>query len=227
MPVLGTPAPSPEFLTDLVAYLKANGSVGPIIGGACYLGVLGELAQLPALSIESVSAPRGHYLSGKFDGLNRPSVQIKCWDYSYTGAIALAKAVISVLDGFQGGMGSTALQGILVLNSLDDSEVYGSRKQYCRILEIRALYGSAPPTPVPGPLVASPPWGLKYKAILTEPLSSITLPAVPNPTVLQLYRNGFLQAQCDDYGVSANVIGFALASPPNLPQAGDEIQIFY
>jgi len=135
------------MLSDFVAYVKADGAVASLIVDRMEPGVLSEASPLPALTYTDLSTPRDHYLSGVFDGFLPTHLEIECWGVSAAAASLLSAKLIAAIDGFSGTMGGTHVHGILVEDESDRTrQVYGDRKQYCRVLDVLIMHAQ----PLPG-----------------------------------------------------------------------------
>lgn len=127
--------------TDLVAKLKANGSISTAIGGTrIYPKILPQLETWPGDSItyEVPSVQSFRDLTGPVHR-ERPRFRIHCWSQTYLGSASLASLVKSELDGFAGTMGTTSVGQIRFESAtdlIDDEPRFpGSPVLYRRVLD--------------------------------------------------------------------------------------------
>jgi hypothetical protein len=126
---------------DLRTYLCSKSTITAIIGTnpkRVYATVLPEKAVLPAITYATVSANHGHLLLyGAGYCLSR--IQINCWsDVDQKTTLTLSEAVRQVLQGFDGTMGTTAVQSVVLKNEQDlyeppvDGKALGT---FCRAVD--------------------------------------------------------------------------------------------
>lgn len=100
-----------------------SGTVATLVSTRMYPLVLAQDCTFPALVYSRVSTSREHSMSGP-SGLAHPRIQIECYAETHAGARSLADAVRALLDGFAGTIGSTVIQGIILL---DDRDMFGEQ----------------------------------------------------------------------------------------------------
>lgn len=105
---------------DLVTFLRGYAPVSNIVNQRIHPLEIPQGGEKPALTFQRISGPRIRSLTG-FSGLQRPRIQLNCWDDRALGAMELAEAV-KTLDGYRGMWGTTRIDQVVVANDLDDSE---------------------------------------------------------------------------------------------------------
>ena len=96
-----------SWLTDIIARLKANGTLAALVGTRIYAQVAPSDATTPYIVWERSSVTRVDSHDGA-SGLATQMLQVNCLDEDYLDALAVADAVRGAVDGFDGTMGSTA-----------------------------------------------------------------------------------------------------------------------
>lgn len=87
-----------DFRQGLRARLVANSGVAAIVVNRVYWMDRPQNSTLSAISLQVISDPRPSHLKGP-DGARSTRVQCDCWSATYQGAVALAKAAITALEG--------------------------------------------------------------------------------------------------------------------------------
>ena len=122
--------------------LTGDGAVNGLISGRCFPNELNEASDLPALVYREIIADRGHILTGEFDSLNQPLLEVECWAMTYNAMEQLAMTVIDLLDGMDVFVGSPPmeLRSVIEDGGADDVGVYGTRRQHMRPVLVRLFY---------------------------------------------------------------------------------------
>jgi len=107
------------FEEDLVAYLRGETDVTDIVGQRIYPRIPDQNPTFPLLSYFRVSGERHGSLDRGSSGLVSCSYQFDCWARDYIETIELANAVIKVLIGFKGNMGTTYVNGVRLTSEFD------------------------------------------------------------------------------------------------------------
>lgn len=106
--------------TELRSFVIADATVTGLIGDRMYPVRAPQAPVKPYITYQRVSGQRLHDLDGAL-GWARPRFQLDCWATTYLGALTLAGAVRSRLNGFHGTL-TTLRVAILLENSRDDYE---------------------------------------------------------------------------------------------------------
>ena len=114
---------------DLRDYLLADSTITALVGQRVYVEELPQNSPLPAITFLRVNVDHDHDLEGE-TGLATARFQIDSWADSPLNALALAERVRLRLDGYQGTMGSTTVQSILL-----DAEREWSEEIEARVLQ--------------------------------------------------------------------------------------------
>ena len=109
------------ILSDLYSYLIGESTVTDLVSTRIRPNRLPQGLTFPAVTYHRVSTPHDHNLDGG-SGWVRIRLQVDVWDNTYKGVEDVAEALRGVLQGYQGSMGSTYINGILLDNEVDMSE---------------------------------------------------------------------------------------------------------
>lgn len=110
---------------DLLTYLKTQSTITDIVGSGSAARIrplrLMQSDSLPAIRYVFPFGDSVEHLGGG-SGLGKPHLQVDCYAASYGAANALAEAVRLVLQAFRGTMGSTFVNGVSLVNRLEQYE---------------------------------------------------------------------------------------------------------
>ena len=109
------------FGSEIYGYLSGVSGVTNIVSTRIYPVRLPDAPTLEAIVYTVISAPRTEDLSGS-SGLGTAIVQIDCWANTYSEANTLAEAVRQAMQGYSGTMGGTTVEGVHLLDELDNFE---------------------------------------------------------------------------------------------------------
>lgn len=117
------------MLSDLRAFLLADGTVAGLAGTRIYPSVLPQAPTFPAITYSTISAVRQNTMDGP-DGLPSKRIQIDSWASTFSQALALADAIRERLDGHLGVMGATEVKGIF---AAAERQLYESEPKLHRV----------------------------------------------------------------------------------------------
>ena len=95
-----------SWITDIIARLKADGTLSALVGTRVYATVAPSGATTPYVVWRRTSVTRVDSHDGA-SGLATQMLQVTCLDADYLDALAVADAVRGSLDGADGTIGST------------------------------------------------------------------------------------------------------------------------
>jgi len=98
--------------------LAADGPTAALVGTRIYPVYAPQAAVQPMVVFTEVSSTRD-YSTGGSTGLEVTRFQVTCWATSPDGAIALAAAVLTALDGYSGTAGSQVIQFMELISRYD------------------------------------------------------------------------------------------------------------
>lgn len=117
---------------DFVAFILAI----PAVSGAVVDRVeplhLSQDSAMPAITYQVISTPREKTHTSR--GKAHPRIQLNCYDKTYIGAKAVAKAIRVGCDGFKGSMNGRQVDEISVQGENDDYDSVTER--YRRIVDV-------------------------------------------------------------------------------------------
>lgn len=114
---------------DLLALMRADAGIAAAVGTRVYWGVRPQGAELPAIVMHLIRAPKGYSLGGR-SGVPEDRIQIDCLaSGTFKRAKAVGDAVSELLDGYSGTVGDTQFQGIFQDSARDLSDVGAAEQQ--------------------------------------------------------------------------------------------------
>jgi len=99
------------------AILLASSGVAALVGTRINWGAHPQGQPLPAVVLTGISENDTHHMTGP-TRLYEARVQVDCYADTYSGAKALSRAILTVLDGYKGGV----FQGIFSAGARDMRE---------------------------------------------------------------------------------------------------------
>lgn len=109
------------FYADLYTLLRSFGTIADLVDERVHPLKLPQSPEFPAIVANKISKiPM--YTNDGVDGTNSQFYQVRTWDQTHEGAVALADVVEGLLSGYRGGMGSRILGAVFLLNRIDDIE---------------------------------------------------------------------------------------------------------
>ena len=109
------------FYVDLYTLLQSFATVTNLVGERVHPIKLPQSPSFPAIVANKISKiPM--YTNDGVDSTNNQFYQVRTWDETHEGAVALADIVEGLLSGYRGGMGSRILGAVFLLNRIDDIE---------------------------------------------------------------------------------------------------------
>lgn len=105
---------------SIYSYLTSQASITNLVSTRVYPVALPENPTLPAIRYTLISSPHEHNLEGL--SLKRARVQFDCWSEDHSETIDIAAALLSLLDTFQGTMGTVDVVYCTVENEFDFAE---------------------------------------------------------------------------------------------------------
>lgn len=115
---------------ELRAKIIADGAVSALVAQRVYPNILPQGPTYPAIVYSQISGVRLHHLGGT-SGRANPRFSYHCWGATYASARAVANALRSLLDGFNGTL-TTAHATIMIESELDD---YDDTAQKHRVIQ--------------------------------------------------------------------------------------------
>lgn len=113
----------------LIAHLLADAGVTALVGARVFPGSLPQKLDMPALVFTRVDGAPLYADDGEV-GLEDPRIQIDCWGLTYTAAKLLARAVVERLSAFDGTVGATTFQYIMLDAERDFREGGSNNAEY-------------------------------------------------------------------------------------------------
>lgn len=104
--------------SELRAFVLADGTVSGLIAGRFYPVIAPQGTAKPYATYQRISGPRLRNLDGPA-GRAMPRIQIDAWAIDYAGAVALAGAIRSRIDGHNGLL-TTIRATVQIENERDD-----------------------------------------------------------------------------------------------------------
>lgn len=108
-----------NFETDLVLYLRGATPVSSIVGNRIYPRLPDQNPVFPVITYYKVGGERVGALDRGSSGLVSSAFQFDCWSRDYGEVVTLSNAVLSVLIGYQGMMGTTYVSGMNLVSEFD------------------------------------------------------------------------------------------------------------
>ncbi len=112
----------------VVAKILSDATLTAILGASpaqrLYPLLIPQDVDLPAIAYQKIDSPKTSSHSGRSD-LARSRVQLMCAANDYTGAKALAKAVVACWWGFKGTVAGVRIDGTLIDDDGDESAQAG------------------------------------------------------------------------------------------------------
>lgn len=130
--------------TDLVARLKADAALSPLVGARIYADAFPKDPTYPAIVYQLISRNDDYTQDGP-SGLVDRRIQIDCYAAGKVAVIDLSDKVIASLNGYRGVMGGTAVRGVFLDNERDQFPqdlLSAGKRPYRRILDFIIWYGS-------------------------------------------------------------------------------------
>ncbi len=131
-----------EAFTNL---LLGDAGVTALCGDRIHWGIQPDGVQVfPYVNLTLISDPVVYYLDGEA-GVQRARIQLDAWAESYLDAVAVQRAVRSLLSGYLGTVGSIAFSGISVETGRDlDGLSPGDAQQlFGRSVDVLVNFGAA------------------------------------------------------------------------------------
>jgi hypothetical protein len=118
------------MIADLIAYLLASATITALTGTRITPAAASQGAALPYVTVEAIT--RGPlYADDGAVGLTQDRVQIDCWATTFSGARALADAVIARLSAVRDVVqGATTFVYMLIDNTQDLREAGSNAFEY-------------------------------------------------------------------------------------------------
>lgn len=112
----------------LVAFLLADAALAGLVATRITWQSRPQGEALPAVTLQRVSGARDYHMQGP-SGLVQSRVQVDCWGATYASALAVSRAVRSLLSGIRTETGGIELQGAFIDGERHDFEKDGNAAQ--------------------------------------------------------------------------------------------------
>lgn len=104
---------------QLRALIVGSADVAALVGRAVHWRLAPQSVTGPFINLTVISGNRDYHMAAA-SGLVNSAVQVDCWADKYSVAKQIARAVESVVTGFQGTMGTIYFGAILIDGERDD-----------------------------------------------------------------------------------------------------------
>lgn len=110
------------------------------VNAKCWAFQIPSGTKLPAITFFKVSGPRDYTQEGP-SGLVSARFQVTSWGNTYTESKQLSEQVRFALDGYRGSLNDARIDGVMILNEIDDNEPVPSI--YKTFMDFRVNYAEA------------------------------------------------------------------------------------